>query len=232
MVLNGRIAGVVPCWVGARRATIHVRKGFNMKAGFRFGVTSAAALALLAGIACSSEPAAENSIFMEEYYAAHGVRVALETVHEITWERVEDAFNYVITADGVEVGSNVGSRNFVIHDGPFQEVIIDAFSFRGDPRGQAELVSREPAERYVIYWDEARFPHPYVGTQAENGDGFAQFVQGVVDNPHVVWDQPDRLVTLLFGNGVEDDDRLVPSPFEFQRGPIIEHGPFLTLIRD
>jgi hypothetical protein len=202
-----------------------------MSAGFGFGLTKTAALGLLAATACSAEPAADTIVFTEEHYAAHGVRVALETVHEITWERVEDAFNYVITADGVEVGSGIGSRNFVIHDGPFQEVTIEAFSFRGDPRGQAELVSMEPAERYVIYWDESRFPDPYVGTQAENDDGFPQFVQGVVDNPHIVWDKPDSLVTLLFGNGVEDEDRLVPAPFEFQRGPIIEHGPFLSLIR-
>ena len=202
-----------------------------MSAGFRWGLTSAVALSLLVATACSAEPAADTIIFTEEHYAAHGVRVALETVHEVTWERVEDAFRYVFTADGVEVGSGIGSRNFVIHDGPFQEVIIEAFSFRGDPRGQAELVSIHPTERYVIYWDESRFPDPYVGTQADNGDGIPQFVQGVVDNPHIVWDEPDGLVTLLFGNGVVDDDRLVPAPFEFQRGPIIEHGPFLTLIR-
>ncbi len=202
-----------------------------MKAGFGFGLTKTAALVLLAATACSAEQAADTIIFTEEHYAAHGVRVALETVHEITWERVEDAFSYVFTADGVEVGSGIGSRHFVIHDGPFQEVSIEAFSFRGDPMGQAELVSVQPAERYVIYWDESRFPHPYVGTQAENDDGFPQFVQGVVDNPHIVWDRPDGLVTLLFGNGVEDEDRLVPAPFEFQRGPIIEHGPFLTLIQ-
>lgn len=161
-----------------------------------------------------------------------GVHLQLETVALATWERVQGAFTYQVEADGVALGSQVGGRNYFAHDGPFENVKIRAFSFRGEPVGEPQLKfqSLERHERLVLRWDEKASKAPYVGVMSGPDGSTKRTTLELKQSPHVIWDEPGTIKRVLFGERVAPKEgRKIHSPFELERGRVIEHGPYIEL---
>lgn len=159
------------------------------------------------------------------------VELAIETVTRVQWERVESGFRYRIESDGVEIGGGVGDHAWVIHDGPLENLRITASAFRGEELGEASLVSVEEMERLVLRWDEADFESPFLGLRTDDGEGrTSSSAVGLESSPHVIGSKPEHVKVALFGEAVEaQEGRIVPSPFSFDRGEIVEYGPFIHL---
>lgn len=159
------------------------------------------------------------------------VRLVLETVTLVKWERVDSAFRYRVEADGAELANGVGNRRYFRHEGPFENLRITASSFRGDPLGEAQLESTEKMERLVLYWDETAFSSPFLGVRTDDGEGGSgSTVLGLTESPSIIGSDPTHVKVVLFGEGVANtDDRIVPSPFSFEDGGIVEYGPFIQL---
>jgi hypothetical protein len=159
------------------------------------------------------------------------VKLGLERVTRVQWERVESGFRYRIESDGVEIGGGVGDHAYVIHDGPLENLRIAASAFRGEALGEAALVSVEEMERLVLRWDEADFESPFLGLRIDDGQGRTGSTSlGLESSPHVIGSEPGHVKVALFGEAVErQEGRIVPSPFSFERGEIVEYGPFIRL---
>lgn len=184
-------------------------------------------LAGLSLVACGSSDSAETEIPA----GFESVALTLETVTLIQWERVESAFRYRVEADGVELSQGVGNRHYVVHDGPFENLRINASSFQGEDLGPASLESMQRVERLVLRWDEAAFVRPFLGLRTEDGDGGSgSMAMELAEPPHVIGRDPAQVKLALFGEAVEaEDGRIVPSPFSFDGRNVIEHGPFIRL---
>ena len=184
-------------------------------------------LACLSLIACGQNDTAEAEI--PEGFES--VTVSLETVTRVTWERVDSGFRYQVEADGVELGSGVGDRNYFLHDGPFENLRVAAFNFAGEALGEAQLRSVEQIQRLVLSWDDSAFVRPFLGLRTEDGDGgSSSMALGLDSSPYIIGSNPDHIKVALFGEAVEaTDGRIVPSPFSFERGVLVEHGPFIHL---
>ncbi len=162
-----------------------------------------------------------------------GVHLRLETVTLATWERVEGAFKYQVEADGVDLGSGVGNRNYFTHNGPFENVRIRAFKFRGKPVGEPQLrfQSLERHERLVLRWDEKAYKGPFVGVVSRSNGSRSNMASELKGSPHVLWNEPGNIKLVLFGERVPPKQgRMFTSPFEFDNEDrVIEHGPYIEL---
>lgn len=164
--------------------------------------------------------------------SGHGdVSLVLETVTLLTWPRIDKAFKYAVTADGISLGSRVGSRRYVLHGGPFENVTIEAFNFGGDPLGSVMLESVERQQRMVLRWNEQGWVKPYLGVLSSDSDGgSSRMAMELSEMPFILGTDPEHLDLVLFGEEVAPiKGRIVPAPFSFEDGEVIRYGPYIEL---
>lgn len=158
--------------------------------------------------------------------APENVEARLETVTLLKWKEVDDAIRYIIELDGEKlVRTQRDPAIHVSHQGPFEDIVIRAEGVGSAELGQTELLEARPAERLVIDWDPDVYETPYLGFRA----GGSRVAKELSDRPHIIQFDADELDLLLFGEAVDDPDRIVNSPFELERHTVTEHGPYVEL---
>ncbi len=181
----------------------------------------------------SGEEAAEeaNGEPADDAGLPDGMEFGLEQVAVITWIEHEDAFNYEVTVDGVVLGTAVGGTMYSPDvEGDASEVHVEAFTFDGDELGEVEFESIEVVERYVLRFDIDAYDEPFIGIAGSTETSSFTSSSGLTESPNVITTDPGELDIVLFGEAAErDDDVIVPTPWEFDDGEVIEHGPFIEL---
>ncbi len=164
--------------------------------------------------------------------AETGVQMELEDVVLVEWQRLDNASRYKFYLGDVKLGRSLGGQRFFLHDPEidWDEVRVDAETFRGDPVGETEVIATSRHQRLVVRWSDDEFDKPFIGIYARSDSGTSRMVQELIEQPHIIPTEVGTIQRILFGEAVDRPDRRLPgAPFAFDNGEVETYGPYQEL---
>jgi hypothetical protein len=129
----------------------------------------------------------------------------------ITWDEIDDAFNYRVEAAGQTLGTTFGGRYIALGD--VDDVAVEALEIGSESLGPAQGVQSEPVEALVVEWTEEPGGTYYVWAQTTQDGNFFE----LTGSPYVFEVPADEVEAVRFGPGVQitdDEGPRTDAPFD------------------
>lgn len=130
----------------------------------------------------------------------------------ITWDEVDDAFNYRIEIDGRTVDTTFGDRYVAVNADTGDDVVVEALEMGDGSLGPAPNVQAVAGEALVVVWTEVPGGTYYVEWSGADAGRMAT----IASSPFVIDVPADEVEGVRFGPGLlvtDDDGRRIDSPF-------------------
>jgi hypothetical protein len=157
-------------------------------------------------VAADGEPVAESPM-------PDDVTVTLQPAAIVTWEELDDAFNYRVELDGRTLDTTFGDRFVALGADADGEFAVEALEIGNESLGPAPGVEVTEGEALVVEWTEEDEGFYYVQYSSPTHGRSAT----MASSPFVIDLPADEVDSVAFGPAVvvrDDDGRRTDSPFE------------------